>query len=198
MKKSVLVDIDDTLSDTQVKILEYVNKHSARQYAYEELNSDFREGTAEGYEYNLLAREFLKTNELVRTCPPYLDALTAIKSLHELGFIIHIASSRRENLHDITVDWLKTHGFIDFVTEIHPRQSTLRGVEFKIAAATKTQAVAAFDDTLDVVEALSAVVPIVYLIDKPWNQKPYLPPNVERMPNFADAVNTFIRGSNGR
>ncbi len=109
-----------------------------------------------------------------------------MKKLHRAGFAIHVASARHEPLHEITVEWLKEHGFIDYVTEIHPRFASQKGHEFKVAAAKKGGAVAAFDDTHDVSYALAGNGIIVYLIDKPWNKDEKLPPNIIRVGSLSE------------
>lgn len=195
MKKSVLVDIDDTLADTQVKLLEYANSKSVRQYAYHEMSQKFREKQVP--EWAGLVKDFLQQPDLVETVQPYSDAFSAMKKLHEAGYLIHIASSRKENLHSASVNWLKQHGLIDFVTEIHGRMDNNRGSEFKVASANKSGAIAAFDDTLGVVTALAGAVETVYLIDKPWNQTQKLPVNVVRTSSFADAVDLFLGARSG-
>lgn len=187
---TVLVDIDDTLSDTQVAMLEYINRRSQTPYRFEELTRAHREQDIP--EYESLVQEFLATPSLVEQTKPYANALTALRRLHAAGFVIHIASSRREPLHDATVRWLERHGFIDYVDTIHPRSSAHRGHEFKRLVAERIRPAAAFDDTYEVAELLAKSDVPVYLIDKPWNRDERLPRNVVRAKDFADAVSRFL------
>ncbi len=190
MKKAVLVDIDDTLADTQVKLIEHANKMGGRQYTYHEMTREFRE--KEVPEWADLVSDFLEQPELMEAVEPYADAIEAMKELHAAGYEIHIASSRKENLHSATVNWLAKHGLADYVDTIHGRFASQRGHAFKVESASKARAVAAFDDTLKVVQVLAKVVPTVYLIDRPWNQTKKLPANVVRSGSFADAVQSFL------
>lgn len=188
----VLVDIDDTISQTQRVLLEHVNKVSSQKYLFDELTRKFREDKRS--EYDQLVQPILEQADIILQTAPYIDALEGMKKLKHAGYDIHIASSRKENLHETTKDWLKLHGFIDFVSRIHPRSSEQKGNMFKISAAKTVGARAAFDDTLEVVNALADVVPVVYLIDQPWNRDSgELPPNVTRVKSFSNGVDIFLQ-----
>ena len=189
-KPAVLVDIDDTIADAQTVLLEHVNLMSPVQYRLEDLTRASREHNDN--DYNRLVAQLLKQPDIIGSYLPFEDAVTAMEKLHQAGFEIHIASSRREVLHAVTTQWLRLHGFADFITRVHPRSSTSRGHLFKVEAASIVNAVAAFDDTFDVVEALSSTVPVVYLIDRPWNHGEPTPANVKRAGSFALAVDDFL------
>lgn len=190
MKKAVLVDIDDTLANTQTKILEYVNSHSARSYKIEEITNEFREGL--NREYNTLIEDFLAEPDLVSQIEPFDDALIGMKRLAQADYEIHITSSRKENLHDVSSDWLLRHGFMGHIHHIHPRFSTQRGHHFKLEAASSINAIAAFDDTLSVVETLAEIVPELYLINKPWNASRSAASSIKRVESFAQGVDIFL------
>lgn len=189
MNKIALVDIDDTLADTQLKILEYVNQYSEQKYLFDGITREFREGGVE--EYENLVRNFLKQPELIYQVNIYPSALESIQKLYE-NYRVHIASSRREPLHKTTEQWLKNHGLLDYVEKIHSRFSNQKGGDFKVAAAKTAGASIAFDDTLDVAEALAKSGVTTYLIDKPWNQSPKLPSNIIRVENFEAAVDQVV------
>lgn len=190
MSRAVLVDIDDTLADTQVKILEYVNSHAPQHYAMNQITHEFREGL--NAEYDQLVRQFLASGDLVGQIEPITDAISGLAQLKEAGYEIHIASARQENLHTVTVDWLTRHGLSDYVHRIHPRFSHQRDYQFKLTAAREIDAVAAFDDTLSVIEALAAAVPKLYLINKPWNNHKNIKTPIIRVDSFAAAVSDFL------
>ncbi len=189
-KLAVLVDIDDTIADAQTVLLEHVNRVSPVKYRLEDLTRASRERNDN--DYNRLVAQLLRQPDIIGSYLPFADAAAAMKKLHQAGFEIHIASSRKEVLHEVTIQWLRRHGFADFVTRVHPRSSLSRGHEFKVEAATSVNAVAAFDDTFNVVEALSAAVPVVYLIERPWNHGETTPVNVKRAGSFAAAVDDFL------
>lgn len=187
---TVLVDLDDTLADTQVAMLRYINARGARQFTFAELTREHREQEVAGYDE--LVNEFLRQPELVRQTAPYDDAREAIRQLHAAGLAIHIVSARREILHGVTDEWLGEHGFARYVTEIHRRSSHTKGRDFKRLVSEKIHPIAAFDDTYDVAETLAATGVPVYLIDKPWNQEERLPAGITRVPSFAAGVHKFL------
>jgi phosphoglycolate phosphatase-like HAD superfamily hydrolase len=188
--RTVLVDIDDTLSDTQNPMLAYVNSKSSQPYTFDKMTREHREAGIP--EYENLVQEFLARPDLVSKCPPFSDALDAMRRLHEAGYEIHIVSSRKEPLHAITETWLAEHGFADYVHQIHPRSSTQKGKEFKRIVAERIKPVAGFDDTLEVAEVLAEAGFPIYLIDKPWNTGDSLPQNITRADSFAAAVNDLL------
>ena len=187
---AVLIDIDDTLADSQTVLLEHVNRVSSRPYTLSYLTQASREDDDD--EYNKHVRELLRRPEIVASYQPFYDALQAVTRLHAAGYAVHICSSRKENLHETTTDWLAEHGFAPFIAKVHPRMSINRGHDFKVSVARSVQAVVAFDDTYEVVVALSQVVPTVYLIERPWNQDGDTPDNVTRHTSFATAVFDFL------
>jgi len=136
-------------------------------------------------------QKYLSQPKLIEKVLPYEDALEAMQKLATAGYEIHIASSRKEPLHQSTIKWLKQHGFDRYIERIHPRSSEKMGHEFKKETAQLTGAVAAFDDTLGVARAMAEVIPMVYLINKPWNQGK-LPENIIRVSSFTEAVNIFL------
>lgn len=185
----VLIDIDDTLADTTAVLLEYVNSRAERSYTFDELTRDHREaGVAE---YKALVDEFLQRADLFQSVQPFSGALDACQKLHTAGYAIHIASARRENLHDVTTGWLKEHGFIDYVERIHRRSSQHPGRDFKRLVAEEVKPAAVFDDTAEVAETLAGSGILVYLIDQPWNAGE-IPANIKRSPSFAAAVEEFL------
>ncbi len=188
-KPVVLVDIDDTLADTKVKMLEYINRNGDKTYQYHELTQEFRDGKIPDYEK--LVQEYLSQPKLIEEILPYEDALEAIQRLEAAGYEIHIVSTRKEPLHKSTIRWLTLHGFDKHIERIHPRSSEKIGHKFKKETAELVSAVAAFDDTLGVARAMAEVIPAVYLINKPWNQGK-LPKNIIRVSSFVEAVNIFL------
>lgn len=190
-----LVDIDDTLTPAQKHILEYVNQQSKCEFLFEEMTWEFREQEIEGYDEYV--QEFLNTPELVMEYLPYAFALPALEKLAKSGHEVHIASSRKEGLHEVTETWLEQHGFAPHVDKIHPRFSEVeKGADFKRTVAEKYGVTVAFDDTHSVIEALAQVENIrIYVIDKPWNQREVKNEHdneIIRVPSFAAGVEHLL------
>lgn len=193
MKQPIIfVDIDDTISDTLNHILSVVNDTHKTNYTPEDQTLERREGGDEEYENRI--KQVLGQADAISQTKPYADALDAMKQLHEAGYEIHIVSSRKENLHQVTQQWLVDHGFADYIDRIHPRDNALSGNKFKRQTAQAIQPVAAFDDTYDVAAAMAEEGTEVYLIDKPWNNHPSIKPtaNITRVPSFSEGVKLFL------
>lgn len=198
LQKNVLVDVDDTISDTQRHILEWMAEQGAH-YEFEQITRDFRErGRDTDPEYERLIRHALDENpELLAATKPYDDALLAFRELRDYDFTIHIVSSRQTPLHDVTAQWIRDHGFLPHVEQIHPRPPGVKGNAFKRSIADEQLFVAAFDDTFEVCTELAAADPgcQVYLIDKPWNRgyDSELPRNVKRVDSFSAGVDDLLK-----
>lgn len=188
---NVLIDIDDTLADLSSVMLAWVNERLDPPLRYDDLTREHRERGSGRYQE--LVTEALREPDRFDV-RPYPGALAAVRKLHDAGYGIHIASARKEHWHRTTVDWLARHGFAGFVRQVHPRGSGEQGIEFKRAAAERIGAAAAFDDTLNVVLAVSEVCPRTYLIDRPWNRGdvPGTPGRITRATEFASAAGHFL------
>ena len=189
-----LVDIDDTLTPAQKHILEHVNSRAARHFTFEEMTWQFREETIPGYDEYV--QEVLGSPELVREYLPYALALPALERLAGAGYEVHIASSRKENLHAVTEEWLTEHGFMPHVHRVHKRFARVeKGANFKVKVAREFGVTVAFDDTHSVVQALAQLGGVrVYVIDKPWNREPFadVKGEIVRVSSFAAAVDDLL------
>lgn len=192
MTNRVLVDVDDTLSDTQLVLIREVGRMTGQTFKFDEMTRAHREKEIDGWGEGV--RQVLNDPEVMLTCQPSHLALEGLSLLHAGGFEPHIVSSRQEPLHEATATWLDQHGFAKYVSAIHPRLNGESGNSFKVRIAREQQFRAAFDDTFEVVVALAEVVPVVYVIDKPWNRghDEELPDNVERVESFYDGVEEFL------
>lgn len=193
MTNRVLVDLDDTLSDTQVVLIREVARLTGHTFKFDEMTRAHREKEIEPWGGGV--REVLKNPDVMLTCQPSHLALEGLSLLRAGGFETHIVSSRQEPLHEATAAWLDQHGFAKYVSAIHPRLNGEGGNSFKVRIAREQEFLAAFDDTFEVVVALADVVPTVYMIDKPWNRghDEELPSNVKRVESFYDGVEEFLR-----
>lgn len=165
--KTVLIDVDNTINKLQAHLFKYVNRKSTQHYLYRQFTSTEMEST--DMPFDKLAEEYFGSPELVIQSRPFPKALEGTKLLHENGFELHIASARQESLYPTTLAWLEKHGFLSYITEVHPRTSHISGADFKMGVAKKINAVTAFDDEKLLAEALASIGIPVYLIRRPWN-----------------------------
>ena len=186
----MIVDLDDTLAEAGQAILQYVNSRLPVPVAWRDLTREHREEN-EG-PYYAMVQEFLSDPELVLQYEPSADARPALARLVEASYELHLVSARKEPLHAVTSEWLERNDLAQYFWAVHGRPAAERGSKFKLRIAREVCPVAAFDDTLDVAEALSSAGIHVYLIDKPWNRTSSLPVGVERARSFRGAVDALI------
>lgn len=191
MRKELLVDIDDTIAQTQRAIFRKVNSELGRNIKLSDLTFDIRENLSPSVQ-EVLDRFFLD-REAVLLVTPYPSALNGVKLLHETGYLIHAVSSRKSPTRYYTGDWLATHGFGPFIAEVHPRDRNLSGPEFKLAIAKKTQAEAAFDDQVRIAQTLAQSGLSVYLLTRPWNRELKKFPNVRRVKSLYQAAQIHVK-----
>lgn len=189
-RKSVLIDVDDTINAMQVAMLRYVNEHSTRAYTYWQLTSNERESNNQ--DLDNLAQQYLSKPSLVVQSKPFPLALAGVRLLYEHGYQLHIVSSRKEPLHEATLSWLEKHGFSQYLTAVHHRPSSLPGHEFKVRISQRLHALSAFDDTKSVAEALAKIGIPVYLIRRPWNRELLRSVLIRPYPSFYQAAQAFL------
>ena len=169
-KINIIVDIDNTLADTQGAFLEYITKKSGRQIPLSSIRTELRGDGIEWYEP--YAREFIFSTsyeDTVLRVKPYPGSMEAMELLNTLGDV-HIVSSRINNWHDATHQWLKNHNFTEKVRSIHLRDVNEKSVDFKKRIIAQLQGDYLFDDSMDIAIELKDIVREIYLIDQPWNE----------------------------
>lgn len=203
----ILCDVDDTILDTQLVLIERARDLTGEEWIYDDMTRDYRakefahndSGEAERRVtlWGDTVREILKEPDTMMKCQPSDGALKALLDLHYRGRDVHIVSARQTPLHDVTERALFEHGFIEGVHSIHSRPTGERGTDFKVRVANEIGFEACFEDTFEVAVALaeSEHAPWVYLIDKPWNRgyDDELPYTVRRVSSFAHGVETYLR-----
>lgn len=172
-----MVEIDNTLADTQRAFTEYLASTSEGSIDPESLGTELR---GDGLEWNNpYVREFIESKnhrETVLAIEPYSSSLRALKKLTDLGEV-HIVSSRIENWHEPTRLWLASHGFMGMVAGVHLRGVGEKTVDFKRRIAKQLDADYVFDDSVEVALGLKGTSKGVYLISQPWNRN-FIPSSV--------------------
>lgn len=195
MSKAVLIDVDDTIAETQRLLIEHINSQLGADYRFEEMDRRYREDLDDDTrQWTEAVWDTLKRPDVMQQMLPSEGALQAMEDLTVIGFEPHIVTARKEILFEATKNWLKTYGFDEYYKFIHPRQPDESGVEFKIRIAREVEFVAGFDDTYEVAVALAEHIPTMYLIDKPWNRGDDcpLPDNVVRVESFDYGVTKLV------
>lgn len=170
-RPNIIVDIDNTLADTQGAFLEYITKVSGRTIPKGSIKTELRGDGLEWYEP--FAKEFITSTQYedtVLTVKPYPTSLEAMRILGTLGNV-HIVSSRINNWHDATYTWLERHNLSSEVKSIHLRDASEKSVDFKRRVLVELETDYLFDDSTDIALGLKDIVDMIYLIAQPWNEK---------------------------
>jgi uncharacterized HAD superfamily protein len=190
----VLIDVDDTVAETQVFLLEKINALTDGSFTFEGMTRAHRENAPEHKIWNENVWELMRQPDEWAIIEPSPGAVEGFEELIGHGDTPHIVTARKSQLFKTTDAWLKRFGFWFSGIKVHRRRDNERGVEFKCRVADEIGFAAAFEDTLDVALELAKHVKTVYLIDKPWNRFDDLPTNVVRVASFADGVQRYIHG----
>jgi len=176
-KRIIMIEIDNTLADTQRAFTEYLESISQNSIDPESLGTELR---GDGLEWNNpYVREFIESKDhrdTVLAIRPYVSSMRALKKLTELGEV-HVVSSRIENWHEPTQLWLASHGFMELVSSVHLRGVGEKTVDFKRRLAKELKVNYVFDDSVEVALGLKGMVEGVYLISQPWNRN-FIPSSV--------------------
>lgn len=191
----VLIDVDDTVAETQVFLLEKINNLSGGSFTFEGMTRAHRENAPEHDDWNQAVWALMKQPDEWIVIKPSPGAVDAVGRLRGAGVRNHIVTARKSHMFSVTDRWLREHEFDPCIFKVHRRGDAEEGAEFKCRVADEVGFDAAFEDTLDVALELSKHVPKVFLIDKPWNRNHDLPTNVIRVGSFAEGVERFLSQS---
>lgn len=188
-----LIDIDETLARLQREIQKYARTHHGKHYEWNDFTQHLREDRDPTY--RKIISQFLAVPDNSLLATPYPGVCTALGQLKKAGYQLHIASARKENLHDATEQWLTAHRIIPLVDAIHPRPDSLNSHDFKVDIARKIGATVAFDDTYKIAYYLAESGVMTYLLSKPWNKGTPRHANIRRAPSFASAVALHLKSA---
>lgn len=193
---NIVVDIDNTLADTQSALLEYVARMSGGRIPSVIVRKELRGDGVEWYEPYV--RRFIESTNYQTTVlgiKPYATSIEAMEVLSTLGNV-HIVSSRINNWHDATYEWLRLHNFQKYIQGVYLRDINERSVNFKKRIATEIKADYLFDDSLDIVLELGSSVRTSYLINQIWNTDFFIEPvkTVIRCDNLLEAAKHLSGG----
>lgn len=190
----VLIDVDDTVAETQIFLLEKINALTGGSFAFEGMTRAHRENAPEHREWNENVWALMKRPEEWAEIIPSEGAVDAFRSLLINGVTPHIVTARKSHMFKTTDAWLEAYGFMFDGLKVHRRGNAEKGAAFKCRVADEVGFDAAFEDTLDVALELAKHVRVIYLIDKPWNRNHDLPANIVRVASFAEGVHRYVNG----
>ena len=192
MKKIIaVIDIDNTIADTQNSIRQFLEEkgvNPARLHAY---SNEFRDDLDEDYS-GYIAEYIYSENyeETVFRIPLFPGSLEALETLSKICDI-YVVSSRINNWHNPTHEWLKSQQINNFIKGCFLRDKSEASLAFKMRVIEKLDADIVFEDSLEVVRSLSDTTRS-YLIDQTWNRDVRVTDRYMRFNSFSDSVSAFI------
>lgn len=185
------VDIDNVIADTAKVILAAYNNRFTLNLAYEEL-TDFYfvkdQGEVNGHAF---VSEMFHTHELHRKITPYPGAREMLSLFHSAGHSIHYITARPHTVKDITIRWLKRHGFLfpDATLDLIHSSKFGHDTEYKLRMAAEYRLDVMMEDNHDIANNLSMMT---YLFNRPWNMKKYVKSTVIRVDDWIQLEEDFM------
>lgn len=166
-KKIAMVDLDNTLFRSAVKIVRVVNLRLKLKIRLKDVRSHF-EGLGE--DVGKVVRDICAEPKFYSDIKPYKCAQGALKSLKEKGYYVYLVTSRCEHLFNITAASLAHWELISLTDGLYLRPEWIGSAEFKLYLARFLKPDVIFDDDADVVKMLNKNGFEVNLIKQPWNR----------------------------
>lgn len=186
-KRNIGIDIDNVIAESYPSYIQKFNEVFQTQVKFDEIFSFYHleNNTPIAKEK---VQEFLDIHihrdEFQIKIPPYEKCKIMIQKWANKGWGIHFVTARPAEIRNVTLQWLKKHGFwvkgatLDLFNVIKFRSD----IEFKADAVKKYILDIFIEDNLDIARVLS--IPVL-LLDRPWN-KGNLPKNVKRVKDWSD------------
>ena len=186
------IDIDNVISESYPKYLENFNRQFDMQVSIEEITDFYyldkiknkvklkHIKKAVNYVDELILDEKFQLN-----LPPTEGAVEVIGKIARRGFQIHYVTARPIKVRNITLQWLKKHGYwltgarLDLYDE---NKNYPSDIEYKIGAVTRYGLSVFIEDNLEIAKAMP--IP-VFLFDWPWNRSEN-PENVIRVKTWKE------------
>ena len=157
------IDLDGVLGNVSLSIINFINgvydeSFTTDDITHYKIEDWFPKMTKQQ------AKLLFKIPEFYLNMLPYPKAIESVNKLKKMGWWIDIVTARDWGCLDITTDWLHNEGVefdrLSFV-DSHQKANYSFDERFDIFV----------EDNPDTVNQLIGVVPLVYLIDAPYNQE---------------------------
>lgn len=189
------IDIDNVIADSYPRYINAFNEKFGTAVKYEEVYDFY-------YLENYVGVDKAATSHFIETVlhsekfqlaiPPYEEPKTIIQKWAESGHLIHYITARPIAIKDITLHWLKNHGFWVKGAKLHllDVDQEPSHANFKKEIVDKWKVDIFVEDTKGIAETLN--IPVL-LLDRPWNQGK-LPKNVKRVKDWKE-IDYFVANS---
>jgi uncharacterized HAD superfamily protein len=176
------IDLDDTLSDSRLNMIEFHNKIYGTNFKIEDIKKyNFWENWGGTLETTIDELEKFHKTDYAKNIRPIKDAKEILEKLKKNNEL-YIITARSNDLKKETEEWVEKY-FPDIFSKIYFTNEYSHGgiKETKKNTCDNLDIDIFIEDNLDF--ALECAEPSrkVFLIDRPWNQTDKLPSNVNRV-----------------
>jgi uncharacterized HAD superfamily protein len=201
--RTIYVDLDDVLCQTARHFLKIVEREFGKRVAYEQL-THFDVGRCCGLtveQRDELYRIVHRPDELL-SMAPVTEAGAVLTRWEASGFEIAIVTGRPPDTREVSLGWLKRHGFPFHsftIVDKYSRFSTEQTAAIDLAQLADRQFCWAVEDSLTMAQYLAGRMNVpVALIERPWNQSADEQVRISRYrdwPALADARFSLTNGT---
>ncbi len=195
LRKTVLVDHDQTISPSTSTLRRYVYKETGVHIPYRGMTSHNIETVFP--EATTAIVQFVTSVEHLNKGKPHQKSDDGFRLLRDAGYRIIIATARPKHMEEKTVEWYRQRGLLSLVDSIQACPEGLRGEDFKVGLAQELAALSIFEDAPHNALSLAGQGFNVELISRPWNRQ-ITHPLIRRSPSFYRAVLKFLGSQNGK
>jgi uncharacterized HAD superfamily protein len=176
-----VLDIDGTLADFQGPVCRQIERWYGVPFAIDDWTSfDIEKARPDLVGVGDLVLQMAHDTWLLYHLQVIDDSLEGVQLLAEKADIYYV-SARPVETEEITLQWLMDKGF-------PPGQMEL-GCYRKDVLCGTIGADVAVEDSLSHAQEMAQAGTYVYLLDRPWNQKKTLCPDVQRVRNWRQIIN---------
>lgn len=157
------IDLDGVLGNVSISIINFINGIYGESFTVDEITHYkiedwFPKMTKQQ------AKSIFKIPRFYLNMPTYPKAIESVNKLKEMGWWIDIVTARDWGCLDVTMDWLHDEGVeFDRLSFVDSHQKVNYSFDEKFDIFV--------EDNPYTVNQLVGVVPLVYLIDTPYNQE---------------------------
>lgn len=95
---------------------------------------------------------------------PIGGSLEGVKKIKKTGYKIVLVTSRKKNLREVTLKWMKKWGFYDFYDEFYFNDKLIGGADSKVENLKKIKPAWHIDDNRETIEQINSDLPKIKTI----------------------------------
>ena len=195
---SIYVDMDDVLSESNQAFLTVLQREFKKNVEYSQITTfDLKESfglSDDEYDHFF---DCIHHPDEIMLHPPVHGAREVIQHWHDIGYDISILTGRPLDTLDVSLKWLKLHGFHHDTFSIvnkYNRESSKGESSMSLEKLSSRHFDLAIEDSGGMAQFLSEEMGVkVALLDRPWNRSMNFNSNVYRCSDWFEIKEKFER-----